>query len=113
MRNLLLIFSLFLALNVSGQTIQYDSTLSGSYVTIVPFKAQFTDELPSTRLYVVIGYDNLFSECSLTWTLRNDNGTTTAIGKVFIQDEDYLNWSGSSIYPYKMTLKKLNLTELK
>jgi hypothetical protein len=81
-----------------------------SYVNITPVKAKFNDTVNCTRLYVRLFNDNLQTECSLYYELRDNAGAVYFTGKDTIGGDDYSGWDGNNEYPFEFEAGLLGLT---
>ena len=81
-----------------------------NYVSISPIKVGYNDKTNATRLYVALQNDNLHSQCTLMYVLRDELGASLKIGNVKMTGADYTNWSGDNTTPYTYVASKINVT---
>jgi hypothetical protein len=112
MRYTLTILLLLLAFIGKAQVIHFDSSANMSYVNIVPVKVKFSDTVLCTRMYIKLLEDNLNSECSLSYELRDDMGNTHIRDIGRITGEDYTSWDGNNAFPFEYEAEVLGLTTI-
>lgn len=109
------IFLLWLILGAFAAQSQTIDTSFNSMTAckIKPFKAQFNDTLNVTHLGMRIIGDDMKGTATLYWVLFQSNGVKSAEGNEVIGGEDYKNWDGSNLFPFKFVAKKLKIELLK
>lgn len=110
MKYTLTLLLLLLALCGKAQIVHFDSSAQMSYVNIDSVKAKFNDPIFCTRLYVQISNDNLNTQCTLYWELRDRFGVLHDRGNGLIVGEDYATWDGNNQFPFEFEADILGLS---
>jgi len=84
--------------------------LTPNFVSITPLRVRYNDATEATRLYVALQNDNLQTECTFLYVLRDSKNKALGSGTVKMSGTDYSNWSGDNSTPYTYVASKINVT---
>lgn len=79
-----------------------------TFVELIPFKASFTDNEDSSRLYIDRVVDNI-TGATIYWQLKADSLVTYNGGQYSMTNEEYKNWGIDNNYLYEILIKNLPL----
>lgn len=86
------------------------NTMTQNYVSISPIRVSYNDTTDATKLFVISQNDNLNSECTFLFLLKDNSNKLLKGGNIRMAGTDYTNWSGDNYTPYTYVASKINVT---